>query len=32
MKVRLLSTDGKGSFSESMWVKPKIAENEIEVK
>ena len=32
MKVRLLSTDGKGTFQEIDWIKPAITENEIEVK
>ena len=32
MKVRLLATDGKGSFSELEWDKTDNTENEIEVK
>ena len=32
MKVRLLSTDGKGTFQEIDWIKPAITADEIEVK
>ena len=32
MKVRLLSTDGKGTFQEIDWIKPTITADEIEVK
>lgn len=32
MKVRLLTTDGKGNVDEIEWHKPEIADNEIEVK
>ena len=32
MRVKLLCTDGKGTFSEIAWDKPAINNNEIEVK
>lgn len=32
MRVRLLYTDGHGKFEETMWTKPEIADDEIEVK
>jgi len=32
MKVKLLATDGKGSFTERDWDKPEITDNEIEVR
>ena len=32
MRVKLLCTDGKGTFSEIAWDKPAIKNNEIEVK
>jgi D-arabinose 1-dehydrogenase-like Zn-dependent alcohol dehydrogenase len=32
MRVRLLTTDGKGTFQETDWIKPDITQNEIEVK
>jgi Alcohol dehydrogenase GroES-like domain len=32
MKVRLLSTDGKGTFQEQEWDKPAITADEIEVR
>lgn len=32
LKVRLLTTEGKGSVQEIDWNKPEIADNEIEVK
>ncbi len=32
MKVRLLHTDGNGSFKEISWDKPNISDTEIEVK
>jgi D-arabinose 1-dehydrogenase-like Zn-dependent alcohol dehydrogenase len=32
MKVRLLSTDGKGTFQEIDWIKPEITADEIEVR
>lgn len=32
MRTRLLATDGKGAFVETLWVKPDIVNNEISVK
>lgn len=32
MQVRLLYTTGNGAFNETLWDKPEIQENEIEVK
>lgn len=32
MRTRLLATDGKGEFFETLWVKPKIDKDEISVK
>jgi D-arabinose 1-dehydrogenase-like Zn-dependent alcohol dehydrogenase len=32
MKTRILYTDGKGKFAETVWDKPEPTENEIEVK
>ena len=32
MDVKLLVTDGKGKFTETNWTKPRITDNEIEVK
>jgi len=32
MDVKLLVTDGKGKFTETNWTKPKITDNEIEVR
>lgn len=32
MRTRLLATDGKGEFVETLWVKPDIVNNEISVK
>jgi D-arabinose 1-dehydrogenase-like Zn-dependent alcohol dehydrogenase len=32
MRVRLLATDGKGTFHETEWFKPEITLDEIEVK
>jgi D-arabinose 1-dehydrogenase-like Zn-dependent alcohol dehydrogenase len=32
MQVKLLQTLGTGDFSEVMWTKPEITEDEIEVK
>lgn len=32
MDVKLLVTDGKGTFTETTWTKPEITANEIEVK
>jgi D-arabinose 1-dehydrogenase-like Zn-dependent alcohol dehydrogenase len=32
MRTRLLATNGKGEFVETLWVKPNIEKNEISVK
>lgn len=32
MRTRLLATDGKGKFVETLWEKPKHSDNEISVK
>lgn len=32
MRTRLLATDGKGEFVETLWIKPNIEKNEISVK
>lgn len=32
MRVRLLATDGQGSFHETEWIKPDITQDEIEVQ